>query len=96
MICLQSCDAEGGSAETAITERPIIWNGFIAQRAPFRLHEVVQVVVVPAKQYLQTLTHWFNCFESIFFVLFRNARLLLIGVLRFIGAAGQKYGGQHT
>jgi hypothetical protein len=33
-------------------------------RAPFKLHDVVQVTVLPSIQDLQTLTHWFICFAS--------------------------------
>jgi hypothetical protein len=36
----------------------------VGYRAPFRLHDVVQVVVFPPMQDLQTLTHWLICFAS--------------------------------
>ena len=40
---------------------PIVAVGYLA---PFRLHDVVQVVVLPPMQDLQTLTHWLICFAS--------------------------------
>jgi hypothetical protein len=39
-------------------------NGAMPQCAPFNVHDVVQVVVLPPMQDLQTLTHWLICFAS--------------------------------
>ena len=39
-------------------------NSAFAQCAPFNVHDVVQVVVLPPMQNLQTLTHWLICFAS--------------------------------